>query len=187
MSKVVGQKQRKEMPLEALRALQDPIKARYTANPTRARVVLAARGALGNEVTFIVDGNKPTHAGLHPAVGGTGQQACPGEMMLSALLACAGVTMAAVATYLGIKIAAGAARAEGELDLRGTLGLSDDVPVGFQSITLTFDLDTAASDEQLKTLAAMTEQYCVVARTLEKPPRFCISRRNPNGTVNAYS
>ena len=179
MKKLAHRKKRTEMSIEKLRALQDPFKARYRDLPSTAMVTLTADGTLGDGVTCYVKAGKTTvEAGLHPAVGGSGQHACAAEMMLEALVACAGVTLTAVATYLGIPINAGTVKAEGELDLRGTLGVSNDVPVGFQRMKLSFDLDTIATAEQLKTLLGLTEQYCVVGKTLANPPTLSISKMN---------
>jgi uncharacterized OsmC-like protein len=167
------------MSIEQLQAVQNPIKARYRDQPKDAMVTLSAEGTLGDEITCrVLTGKTMVEAGLHQGVGGTGKQACAAEMMLDALVACAGVTMAAVATHLGIAIDAGTAKGEGDLDLRGTLGVSDDVPVGFQSIRVSFTLDTTATEEQLKTLLRLTEQYCVVSQTLAKPPTMSIVKVN---------
>jgi uncharacterized OsmC-like protein len=180
MTKLAHHKKRTEMSTEELRALQEPFKTRYRDLPGTAIVTLSANGTLGDGITCCVQAGKTTiEAGLHPAVGGTGRHACAAEMMLEALVACAGVTLAAVATYLGIPIDAGTIRAEGELDLRGTLGVSNDVPVGFQRMKLFFDLDTTATEQQLKTLLELTEQYCVVGKTIANRPTLSISKVNP--------
>jgi uncharacterized OsmC-like protein len=161
---------------ERLRATQAPIKERYKEEPGAALVTLKAQGRLGEGVTCSVQTGKAlVEAGLHPATGGDGLSACSGDMLLEALVACAGVTVNAVATAMGIELRAGTVRAEGDLDFRGTLGVVKDVPVGFASIRLTFDLDTGASEEQLATLIRLTERYCVVYQTLRQPPEILVS------------
>jgi uncharacterized OsmC-like protein len=154
-----------------LKALQAPVKDLYRADPARAAQTLHASGTLdANGVTCQVQTFAgPVRAGLHPATGGDGSEACSGNMLLEALVGCAGVTLKAVATALGITIRAGTVRAEGDMDFRGTLGVSKEVPVGFQRIRLNFDLDTDATPEQLQTLLKLTERYCVVYQTLAKP------------------
>jgi uncharacterized OsmC-like protein len=165
------------MKSEELRSIQAPLKARYREEPGAALVTLKAQGRLGEGVTCKVQTGKALmEAGLHPASGGTGLTACSGDMLLEALVACAGVTLNAVATSLGIDIRAGTAAAEGDLDFRGTLGVSKDVPVGFQQIRLHFELETDASEEQLATLIRLTERYCVVYQTLRQPPQMSITR-----------
>jgi uncharacterized OsmC-like protein len=150
-----------------LHALQAPLKEQYRAEPASAIVTLRAEGILGSEgVSCSVDtGRVLVEAGLHPATGGTGIQACSGDMLLEALVACAGVTLRAVATSLEIPVS-GAVRAEGDLDFRGTLGVDRDAPVGFTAIRLTFELEHDASQEQLERLLRLTERYCVVFQTL---------------------
>jgi uncharacterized OsmC-like protein len=152
-----------------LQSLQAPLKQHYRAEPQAARVTLRAEGKLGEEgIACSVDtGRALVEAGLHPATGGTGELACSGDMLLEALAACAGVTLRAVATALGLDVH-GAVRAEGDLDFRGTLGIGKDegVPVGFTAIRLTFDLEHSASDEELAALLRLTERYCVVYQTL---------------------
>jgi uncharacterized OsmC-like protein len=166
------------MKSQDLRSIQSPLKERYRSRPETACVTLRAEGQIGPEITCTVaTGRALVEAGLHPATGGTGVQACSGNMLLEALAGCAGVTMAAVATALGIEIRDGKVRAEGELDVRGTLGVSKDTPVGLQRIRLFFELTTAATDEQLATLVRLTERYCVVYQTLRCPPDICISHR----------
>ncbi|MFY9551742.1 MAG: OsmC family protein [Thermoanaerobaculia bacterium] len=161
-----------------LRALQTPLKDRYREHPEAALVTLRARGRIGEDVTCRVETGKAlVAAGLHPATGGDGRAACSGDMLLEALAACAGVTMAAVATALGIEIRHGRVEAEGDLDFRGTLGVSKEVAVGFQTIRLRFDLETDASEEQLANLQRLTERYCVVFQTLRRPPEIAVSRR----------
>ncbi len=156
------------MTAEELRAVQAPLKARYREEPAAALVTLRARGALGaGGVTCKVDtGRALVEAGLHPATGGDGLAACSGDMLLEALAACAGVTLRAVATALGIAVRGGTVTAEGDLDFRGTLGVSKEVPVGFTAVRLHFALDTDAGAEQLATLLKLTERYCVVYQTL---------------------
>ena len=166
------------MKTEELRALQAPVKERYKADPDAALVTLRAEGRLGEDVTCKVDtGRALVAAGLHPASGGDGLSACSGDMLLEALVACAGVTLAAVATATGIVVRSGTVHAEGDLDFRGTLGVDKSVPVGFQRIRLHFDLDTDASEEQMSTLMRLTERYCVVYQTLCRSPEVTVSHR----------
>lgn len=162
---------------EQLRALQAPLKTRYRDDPASALITLSARGALGEErLTCKVEtGQVLVEAGLHPATGGDGTVACSGDMLLEALVACAGVTLRAVATSLGIEVAGGTVTAQGDLDFRGTLGVDREVPVGFQDIRLRFDLDTTADHEQLATLLRLTERYCVVLQTLRGSARVTAS------------
>src|SRR3954454_15137719 len=151
------------MDSEQLRALQTPIKERYREDPGAALVTLAAEGELGEGVACSVQtGRAIADAGLHPATGGDGTQLCSGDMLLEALVACAGVTLGAVGTSLGIPISDGRIKAEGDLDFRGTLGVDREAPVGFRDIRLAFELETDADDEQLATLLKLTERYCVV-------------------------
>jgi uncharacterized OsmC-like protein len=159
------------MDAAALKATQAPLKATYRADPGAALVTLRAEGALdGSGVSCSVrTAGALAGAGLHPAAGGDGAQLCSGDMLLEALVACAGVTLRAVATSLGID-ATGSVRAEGDLDFRGTLGVDKQAPVGFRDIRLFFDLDTAAPPEQVDTLVRLTERYCVVLQTLVSPP-----------------
>ena len=179
MNEADKHQKRTPMSIEQLQAVQNPLKARYRDQPKEAMFTLDAAGTLGDGITCRVKSGKTmVEAGLHPALGGTGQHACAAEMMLDALVACAGVTMVAVATHLGIAIDAGTVKGEGDLDLRGTLGVSDDVPVGFQQIRIAFALDTTATEEQLKTLLRLTEQYCVVSKTLVAPPIMSIVKVN---------
>ena len=156
---------------EGLRAMQQPLKDAYRQDPAGALITLRARGELGEEnISCSVEtGRAMAVAGLHPATGGDGTLACSGDMLLQALVACAGVTLRAVATSLGIDVLGGTVRAEGDLDFRGTLAVARDAPVGFTSIRLSFDLDTGASQEQLGTLMRLTERYCVVYQTLAQP------------------
>lgn len=155
------------MDQHALRALQAPLKARYKDDPETALVTLRADGTLGEGVTCRVDtGRALAEAGLHPATGGSGLELCSGDMLLEALVACAGVTMKAVATAIGVEITKGEVEAEGDLDFRGTLGVAKDAPVGFSEIRLRFSLETSATPGELATLLKLTERYCVVLQTL---------------------
>ncbi len=167
------------MNAEELRSLQAPLKTRYRETPEAALVTLRAEGELGTGVSCSVQTGKAlVEAGLHPATGGDGLQACSGDMLLEALVACTGVTLSAVATAIGVKIRSGRIRAEGMLDFRGTLGVSKDVPVGFQNIRLTAELDTEANEETLEKLLELTERYCVVYQTLKTSPKMSISSKN---------
>src|SRR5580704_17136828 len=159
------------MDTQELRAIQAPIKERYKETPQAAMITLKAEGRLGEGITCNVQtGQALVAAGLHPATGGDGLSACSGDMLLEALVACAGVTLGAVATSIGVDVRSGVVRAEGDLDFRGTLGVVKDAPVGFSRIRLAFDLDTDASEEQRSTLIRLTERYCVVYQTLRQPP-----------------
>jgi uncharacterized OsmC-like protein len=162
-----------------LRGVQQPLKDAYREDPQQAVVTLHAQGQLGDEgISCSVDtGRALAVAGLHPATGGDGSLLCSGDMLLEALVACAGVTLRAVATSLDIPVTGGAVRAEGDLDFRGTLGVAKDAPVGFTAIRLSFDLDTVASDEQIATLLRLTERYCVVLQTLTHPVPVTASAR----------
>jgi uncharacterized OsmC-like protein len=165
------------MKADELRALQAPLKERYRGDPQAARITLRASGRLGEGLSCKVDTGKGLiEAGLHPATGGTGLQACSGDMLLEALVACAGVTLHAVATALGIELRDAVVRAEGDLDFRGTLGVEKETPIGFEQIRLRFELDTDASPEQLDTLQRLTERYCVVYQTLRHPPAIDVAR-----------
>ena len=156
---------------DELRAIQAPLKERYAEEPDAARVTLAATGTLEDGVSCSVQtGRAMAEAGLHPATGGDGSLLCSGDMLLEALVACAGVTLRAVATSLGISAPSGQVRAEGDLDFRGTLGVDRDAPVGFSAIRLSFALETDADEEQLATLAKLTQRYCVVYQTLARGP-----------------
>jgi uncharacterized OsmC-like protein len=156
-----------------LRAIQAPLKERYADSPESAVVTLEAEGTLGAGISCSVDtGRALAEAGLHPASGGDGTLLCSGDMLLEALAACAGVTLRAVATSLGIAVESGRVRAEGDLDFRGTLAVDREAPVGFKSIRLGFELDSEADEEQLATLLRLTERYCVVFQTLAKPPEL---------------
>ena len=160
---------------QALRSIQEPLKQRYREDPGAALVLLRASGELGEGVTCSVQtGRELVRAGLHPASGGDGLSACSGDMLLQALVACAGVTIRAVATSLGIDVS-GSVHAEGELDFRGTLSVDREAAVGFRAIRLRFELASDASDEQLATLLRLTERYCVVFQTLASPPSLSVS------------
>ena len=160
-----------------LKSAQAPLKARYREDPAAALVTLRAEGTLGDESVScsVSTGRALVEAGLHPATGGTGLLACSGDMLLEALVACAGVTLGAVATSIGLDIRAGSVRAEGDLDFRGTLAVSKEAPVGFRAIRLTFELETDASAEDLDTLLKLTERYCVVYQTLAHGPSLSSS------------
>jgi uncharacterized OsmC-like protein len=166
------------MNADQLRSLQAPIKEQYRERPETASVTLRAEGRIGEGITCKVETGKAlVEAGLHPATGGDGLGACSGDMLLEALVGCAGVTLRAVSTALGIELRDATVRAEGDLDFRGTLGVSKDVPVGFEQIRLQFDLDTDAGEEQLATLLRLTERYCVVYQTLNHPAKIDVSHR----------
>src|SRR6201993_3853730 len=159
------------MDREELQTLQAPLKDRYRDDPDTALVTLSATGELGEGVSCSVQtGRALAEAGLHPATGGDGSLLCSGDMLLEALVACAGVTLRAVATSLGIPVPSGRVRAEGDLDFRGTLGVDREAPVGFSAIRLSFELETDADEEQLATLLKLTERYCVVFQTLAGAP-----------------
>jgi uncharacterized OsmC-like protein len=159
------------MDANELRALQAPLKDTYRTRPEAALITLTAQGRIGEGLSCSVETGKGlAEAGLHPATGGDGSLACSGDMLLEALVACAGVTLRAVATAIGIELRGGKVRAEGDLDFRGTLGVSKEAPVGFQRLRLQFDLEADASDEQIATLIRLTERYCVVYQTLRRPP-----------------
>ncbi len=166
------------MKSEELKALQAPLKKQYHEKPESAVITLSARGVIGEGITCRLDTGKALlEAGLHPATGGSGMAACSGDMLLEALAACAGVTLRAVATALEIDLRGGTVTAEGDLDFRGTLGVSKEAPVGFRQIRLHFDLDTDAPDDQVDTLLRLTERYCVVKQKLEKPPAINMSHQ----------
>jgi len=169
------------MNVEELRSLQAPLKERYRAVPDSALVTLTARGCLGDGLTCKVETGKALAvAGMHPATGGSGLSACSGDMLLEALVACAGVTLNVVATALGIVLRDATLRADGDLDFRGTLGIDREVPVGFRNIRLSIELDTEATEEQLATLMRLAERYCVVYQTLAHPPTLTVMR-SPSG------
>ena len=160
------------MNADDLRAVQAPLKDRYRAEPEAARVTLTARGELDSAsiACKVETGRALASAGLHPATGGSGLELCSGDMLLEALTACAGVTLKAVATAIGVPLRSGRVTAEGDLDFRGTLGVAREAAVGFTDIRLTFDLDTDAPQDQIDTLLKLTERYCVVLQTLRRPP-----------------
>jgi uncharacterized OsmC-like protein len=162
----------------ALKEMQAPLKARYKDDPDAALITLTADGELdGSGIACRVrTATTLAEAGLHPATGGDGTQLCSGDMLLEALVACAGVTLRAVATALGLEVA-GTVRAEGDLDVRGTLGVDKDAPVGFRDIRLTFDLDTTADADQIATLTTLTERYCVVLQSLVSSPATSVQVR----------
>lgn len=161
------------MEREQLKAIQAPLKERYEKDPQAALVTLEASGALGEGVSCSVEtGRALAEAGLHPASGGDGSLLCSGDMLLEALVACAGVTLRAVATSLGISVESGTVRAEGDLDFRGTLAVDRGAPVGFRAIRLSFDLDTDAGEDELATLLKLTERYCVVFQTIAGSPEL---------------
>ncbi|WP_370965249.1 OsmC family protein [Amycolatopsis sp. cg9] len=165
------------MDTEELRATQAPLKDKYREDPESAVVTLHADAELdGLGISCKVEtGRAVVEAGLHPATGGDGTLACSGDMLLEALVACAGVTLRAVATSLGLEVRGGRVRAEGDLDFRGTLAVAKDAPVGFRAIRLSFDLDTGASEAELATLKKLTERYCVVFQSLRTPPEFAVT------------
>ncbi|MCA1973857.1 MAG: OsmC family protein [Caenispirillum sp.] len=160
------------MKSDDLRALQTPLKDAYKADPDKAVVTLHAEGDLsGDGIACKIDtGRALVEAGLHPATGGPGTQACSGDMLLEALAACAGVTLKAVATALDFDLRGGKVKVEGDLDFRGTLGVAKDAPVGFRDIRLTFEIDTPEPQERIDSLLKLTERYCVVFKTLTAPP-----------------
>jgi uncharacterized OsmC-like protein len=164
------------MDREELRSTQAPLKERYESEPEAALVTLAAEGTLGEGISCSVGtGRALAAAGLHPASGGDGSLLCSGDMLLEALAACAGVTLQAVSTSLGIAVESGTIHAEGDLDFRGTLAVDRDAPVGFRAIRLRFELETEAGEEELATLLKLTERYCVVLQTLASPPQLSAS------------
>ena len=166
------------MTADELRSLQAPLKAQYRERPETALVTLTAAGRVGENMTCKIEtGKARVEAGLHPATGGDGHSACSADMLLEALVGCAGVTLSAVATALGVPFRDATIRAEGDLDFRGTLGVSKDVPVGFTQIRLHFDLDADASEEQRANLIRLTERYCVVYQTLAHPAHIAVSHR----------
>jgi len=162
---------------EELRAVQAPLKQQYRDEPAAALITLRASGELGEGVTCsVATGRAIVQAGLHPATGGDGLSLCSGDMLLEALVACAGVTLRAVATSLELDVRGGRVLAEGDLDFRGTLAVAKDAPVGFASIRLRFELDSGATEEQLDTLIRLTERYCVVLQTIRTSPEVSVSR-----------
>ena len=168
------------MNADRLRERQAPLKARYRTEPAAAQITLRAQGRATDGISCRVEtGRAIREAGLHPATGGDGSQLCSGDMLLEALVACAGVTLRAVATSIGIELRNADIIAEGDIDFRGTLGVDKNVPVGFTHIRLRFDLETSASEEQRAKLLNLTERYCVVFQTLRRPPEMTISVRTP--------
>jgi uncharacterized OsmC-like protein len=166
------------MTADELKSLQAPLKAHYRERPETASVTLHAEGRIGENVTCKIEtGKARVETGLHPATGGDGNSACSADMLLEALVGCAGVTLSAVATALNVSLRGATIRAEGDLDFRGTLGVSKDVPVGFKQIRLNFDLDTDANEDQLATLIRLTERYCVVYQTLGQPAKISVLHR----------
>lgn len=166
------------MDTNQLKAMQAPLKARYRESPRDALITLRTRGRINEGVSCRVEtGRGLVVAGLHPATGGVGDTACSGEMLLEALVACAGVTLNAVATALGINLRDARIEAEGDLDFRGTLGVSKEVPVGFQQLRLIVMLDTDAAEDQIANLLRLTERYCVVLQTLKQPPELTLLRK----------
>lgn len=164
------------MDAEELKELQAPLKQKYKERPESATIILKARSRIGEGITCKIETGKAlVEAGLHPATGGTGLSACSGDMLLEALVACAGVTLRAVATAIGVELRDATISAEGDLDFRGTLAVAKDVPVGFKAIRLKFDLDSDADEEQLTSLIRLTERYCVVYQTLTSKPNIAIS------------
>jgi uncharacterized OsmC-like protein len=159
---------------DELRAMQAPLKERYRADPKAGLIMLRASGALDSAAIAckVETGRALAVAGLHPATGGSGAELCSGDMLLEALVACAGVTLKAVATSMGIALRSGRVAAEGDLDFRGTLGVDKQAPVGFSDIRLKFELDTDATQDQLDTLLKLTERYCVVLQTLRQSPKI---------------
>lgn len=159
-----------------LKQMQAPIKAQYLEDPDAAVITLKAEGTIGEGVTCSVEtGRALVEAGLHPATGGSGIHACSGDMLLEALVACAGVTLNAVATALDLTVRDAKVRAEGDLDFKGTLGVEKDAPVGFRDIRLSFDIDGDLTDDQLATLLKLTERYCVVYQTLKSAPPIAVT------------
>ena len=174
------------MNADELRAIQAPLKARYRDQPETAVFTVRAEGKLGAGITCKLGTPRgDVTAGLHPVAGGTGLEACSGDMLMEALVACAGVTMQAVATSLGITLRDATVHAEGDIDSRGTLGVAKDAAVGFRSIRLRFDLDTDATDEQVATLVKLTERYCVIFQTLAQPPALSASHRRSGAPASA--
>jgi uncharacterized OsmC-like protein len=165
------------MNAETLRAMQAPLKDKYRTEPEAALITLKAQGKIGEGITCKVEtGRAVAEAGLHPATGGDGLSLCSGDMLLEALVACAGVTLNAVATAIGVTLRDATVRAEGDLDFRGTLGVAREAPVGFQAIRLHFDLDTDATADQLASLMKLTERYCVVYQTLRQPAAITVTQ-----------
>jgi uncharacterized OsmC-like protein len=170
---------RNRMDAETLKAVQAPLKQRYRDNPNAAVITLKAEGSTGENLSCsIATSQALIEAGLHPATGGSGAQACSGDMLLEALVACAGVTLNAVATAMGLKLRSAKVRAEGDLDFRGTLGVDREAPVGFRALRLSFDIDGDMTPEQRASLLKLTERYCVVYQTLKAPPPIAVEIAN---------
>ena len=169
------------MDAEELRAAQAPLKTQYKDNPASARYTLHAHGKIGDDAPTvrIETGHGKVLAGLHPATGGYGLEACSGDMLLESLVACAGVTFKAVATAMGIAVRNARVLAEGDLDFRGTLGVAKDAPVGFTAIRLRFEFDSDATPEQRASLLKLVERYCVIAQTLRNPPALDVTLAAP--------
>ncbi len=166
------------MDTERLKALQAPLKQKYREQPESALITLKAQARIGEGITCKVETGKAlVEAGLHPASGGDGLSVCSGDMLLEALIACAGVTLRAVSTAIGIELRGATISAEGDLDFRGTLAVAKDAPVGFKHIRLRFDLESDATEQQLVSLIQLTERYCVVYQTLVKAPEIAVSHR----------
>ena len=167
------------MDAAGLKAIQTPLKDAYREDASRALITLRAKGSIDDAsiACKVETGRALAVAGLHPATGGTGLELCSGDMLLEALVACAGVTLKAVATALEFRLGAATLEAEGDLDFRGTLGVARDAPVGFRAIRLVFRLDTDEPQERIDTLLKLTERYCVVAQSLRQPPQFSVSSR----------
>src|SRR4051794_21068482 len=171
---------------DELRAVQKPLKERYRSESAAGLITLKAEGRIGEHVTCSIQTGKAlVEAGLHPATGGPGTFACSGDMLLEALAACAGVTLRAVATSIGLDLRGGTVRAEGDLDFRGTLGVSKEAPVGFREIRLKFELDTEAPADQVAKLCELTERYCVVYQTLRNAPAMIVSANAADGRLKA--
>ncbi len=171
------------MNTEELRTLQAPLKQQYKDQPEAAVVTLKAQSRIGDGITCKVETGKAlVEAGLHPATGGDGLSACSGDMLLEALAACAGVTLGAVATSIGVELRDATISAEGDLDFRGTLAVAKDAPVGFKNIRLNFDVDSDATSEQLAILLKLTERYCVVFQTIASAPDMSVSCQAANGS-----
>ena len=169
---------------ESFKALQAPLKQKYRDEPNAARITLHAKSRLSDGISCKVETGKGLlDAGLHPATGGDGSQACSGDLMLEALTACAGVTLSAVSTALGVELRDALVHAEGDLDFRGTLGVSKEAPVGFSEIRLRFELDSDSPKELLEKVISLTERYCVVLQTLRSPPKIVVTSQPSAGKI----
>ena len=167
------------MNADELKSLQSPLKKKYREQPEAALITLKATGRIGEGITCKIETGKAlVEAGLHPATGGDGFSACSGDMLLEALVACAGVTLRAVATALGVDLKDAVVRAEGDLDFRGTLSVSKEAPVGFKNVRLRFDIDSSATKEELESLVKLTERYCVVYQTLSRTPDMSVTHQS---------